>query len=102
LNCSWAAGHHGRDRIQLAAGAVQIRGTALQAAEGFGEEIAQGIGGHRQFAQFILTAAGHALGEFAVAQLRHVIDQLRIGSTRLRLISHRLNRPISAPTPASR
>ncbi|MND97284.1 hypothetical protein D3C80_896020 [compost metagenome] len=70
-----AAGHHGGDRVQLTAGAVQVRRAALQTAEGFGEEIAQGVGGHRQFAQLVLTGAGHALGNTPLAELRHVFDQ---------------------------
>ncbi|MNF64669.1 hypothetical protein D3C84_464090 [compost metagenome] len=70
-----AVGHQGGNGIELATGAVQIRGAALQAAEGFGQKIAQGIGRHRQPAQLVLTIAGHALGEASLAQFGNVADQ---------------------------
>ncbi|MNM95442.1 hypothetical protein D3C81_1078870 [compost metagenome] len=70
-----AAGHGRGDRIQLATGAIQIAGAALQTGEGFGEEIAQGVGGGGEVAQLILAVADHALGEFAATQLSDVIDE---------------------------
>ncbi len=71
-----ALGHQGGDGVELAAGTVQVRGTSLQAGEGLGQEIPQGVGGHRQLAQFILTLAGHPLGQLAAAELGDIVDQL--------------------------
>lgn len=44
LNWIMGTGRHlPGDRIQLIAGANQARGTAPQAAEGFGQKVAQGV-----------------------------------------------------------
>ena len=71
-----ALGHQGRNGVELATGSIQVRGTALQAGEGLGKEVAQGIGGGRQLAQLVLASVVHPLGELATAELGHVVDQL--------------------------
>ncbi|CAM3112869.1 hypothetical protein PSGE105469_18220 [Pseudomonas gessardii] len=70
-----AGRHLPGNRIQLATGPHQVLGTALQAAEGFRQEVTQGIGRFGQAPQFILALAGNALGKPALAQLGHIIDQ---------------------------
>ncbi|MCY1378533.1 hypothetical protein D9M69_661760 [compost metagenome] len=70
-----AFGHQAGDGVELAAGAVQLDGALLEAVEGIGEEIAQGVGGHGQAAQFVLATGIHALAEVALAELGDVLDQ---------------------------
>ncbi|MNN35584.1 hypothetical protein D3C81_1494380 [compost metagenome] len=70
------ARHVASDAAQLATGAFQLLGIVLEAANGFGKEITQGIGRTRKAAQFILAAAVDPGAKAALAQLRYVLDQL--------------------------
>jgi hypothetical protein len=70
-----ALGHQGGNGVEFATGAVEVGGTALQAAKGVGQEVAQNIRGHGQVAQFVLTTRIYLLVEVALAELRDMGDQ---------------------------
>ncbi|MNJ34844.1 hypothetical protein D3C77_295700 [compost metagenome] len=70
-----AAGHAAGQGTQFAAGGFQLTGIVLQASDGIGEKIPQGIGRDRQTAQLVLAVAGNACLEAPLAQLRDIVDQ---------------------------